>query len=338
VKRTFIHIGYPKCASSALQIAFFTPHPELFYLGPHRVGLSFGYYNDDVKALAEVHWRLMKDFGYDREWAVNVIGECYEAFLASNKSRMGLSFEGFSYTHNHDIDVTQKAQRLADVFGPDTRIVMIIRNQFDLIKSLYRELIVGGLTSSFHKFASDIFYNKFRSFIYDLDYFKMYNLYAHHFGAENVLVLPYEQLQSDSEDFLNMLSTHIGVRCTMARIPRLNESESDAVYEHFRELSMTYRHGMGLSISQPIYQFRYEEYIRDVERVPVQPNSDIEKALHPILWHKAMEIARDNPHRKIQYDMPTYVEQWLTEYYGQANANLARIAKLPLESLGYILH
>ena len=149
MKEAFIHIGYPKCASSAIQLGFFAKHPDLFYLGPHNVGRSFEYYNDDVKALVEVHWRLMKDFGYDPEWAFKVIAECYKAFYASKKIRIGLSFEGLSYTHHHDVDVTQKAQRLADVFGRGTKIIIVIREQFELIKSLYREIILGGLISYF---------------------------------------------------------------------------------------------------------------------------------------------------------------------------------------------
>ena len=69
----------------------------------------------------------------------------------------------------------------------------------------------------------------------------------------------------------------------------------------------------------------------------MQPNTDIERDLHRILLDKAGEIARDNPNRKIQYDMPSFVEKWLAKYYGQANRNLMKATGLPLEQLGYMM-
>src|SRR5438105_4578457 len=32
-KPTFVHIGYPKCASTSLQIDLFRKHPEVYFLG-----------------------------------------------------------------------------------------------------------------------------------------------------------------------------------------------------------------------------------------------------------------------------------------------------------------
>src|SRR5437868_1207204 len=149
MKNSFIHIGYPKSASTALQVNFFSKHPELFYLGPYAGGLSFNWYNSDFKNLTEIDWRIMKDFGYSHVKARRIVDTCYKDFLNSDKKKFGFSFESLSFTMHHDIDVTQKAARLADIFGHDTKIIIVIRNQFDLIKSLYKELIGVGLTSSF---------------------------------------------------------------------------------------------------------------------------------------------------------------------------------------------
>ena len=168
---------------------FLSNHPDLFYLGLYTGGLSFEYYNKEIKNLVEVDWRIMKDFGYDKR-AIGVILQCHKDFLASGKQVFGFSFESLAFTMHHDIDVTQKAQRLVAAFGKGTKIVIVIRNQFDLIRSLYRELIVVGLSSSFYKFTSDMSYNQFRSFIYDFNFSQMHELYADLFGADNVLVLP----------------------------------------------------------------------------------------------------------------------------------------------------
>jgi hypothetical protein len=335
LENAFIHIGYPKCASTALQVNYFTKHPELFYLGPYNGGLTFDYYNSDVTNLVEIDWRLMKDFGYDREKAANTIRKCHRDFLASRKKKFGFSFESLAFTMHHDIDVTQKAQRMAEVFGHGTKIVIVIRNQFDLIKSLYRELIIVGLTSTYHKFISDIFYNKFRSFVFDFNFFKMHGLYAQHFGAENVLVLPYEQLKHEPKAFFEALSGHLGVKPgIITSIPRENESRSEAFYEHYREMNNAVRHGVGLGVGEPVNQYRYSEYFREVDGIAPPPTAEVDMKMMPLLRDLALEKAR-NSKLKIQYDMPPDIEQWLTHYYGQSNAELAKAVNLPLEKMGY---
>jgi len=160
MKDAFVHIGYPKCASTALQSNFFSQLPEVFYLGPYTGGVIFPYYNDDIKYTVEVDWRLMKDFGYDQAKAAGVIEICYDDFLASGRKTFGFSSEALVFTLHHDIDVTQKAARLFNILGHDTKIIMVIRRQFDLIRSIYRNMILIGLTSSFSKFVSDMVYNK----------------------------------------------------------------------------------------------------------------------------------------------------------------------------------
>lgn len=336
MKNTFIHIGYPKCASTALQTGFFTPHPELFYLGPYNGGLSFGFHNKEFKRLVEIEWRLMKDFGYDEVHAKSVVKQCYKDFLVSGKRKFGFSFESFAFTMHHDIDVTQKAARLAKIFGRGTKIIMITRNQFDLLKSYYREMIVVGLTASYYKFISDIFYNKFRSIVFDFNFYKMYQLYAGHFGPENVLVLPYEYLKTNSQKFFELLAAHIGVTCNVTGIPHANESQNEAFYEHFRELNSTFRHSLGLAINEPVNQYRYSDYFREVDGIDPPPGADLEQSIHPLLWTNAMEKSRTSS-LKIQYEMPMAVGEWLTRYYGKSNQLLASSSGLPLKELGYVV-
>ena len=159
----FIHIGYAKSASTALQKNYFSRHPDLFYLGPYDGGHSSTYHNALVKCAVEVDLRLMKDFGYDEARVRSVFDGCYEDFRRSGRKRIGISSEGFTITVHADIDVTQKARRLRSLFGADAKIIMVIRNQFAFLRSMYRAMIVVGLSSSFQQYLRDLFYNQGRT-------------------------------------------------------------------------------------------------------------------------------------------------------------------------------
>ena len=96
----------------------------------------------------------------------------------------------------------------------------------------------------------------------------------------------------------------------MTSIPHKNESQNDAFYVHFRELNVTFRHHMGLSISEPVNQYRYREYSEGMEGIEPPPNAELEHTIHPLLWSNAMDKSRTST-LKLRSDMPAPVEQWL---------------------------
>jgi hypothetical protein len=334
MENSFVHIGYPKSGSTSMQLDYFSRHPELFYLGPSTGGNDSAYYNAEIKYAIEIDLRVMKDFGYDPDRVRNVFESCHELFRTSGRKRFGFSSEGLSFTFHHDIDVTQKAERLLRIFGPTAKIIIVIRNQFALLRSLYRNSVVVGYSGTFQQFISDAFYNKGRSFIYDFDYHKMHSLYCDLFGKENVLVVPMEQLMSDSGAFCDIISDHIGVSRAVRDIGIKNRSQSDVFYLCLRELNAEYRSYMSASITQPIAQSRYLDYFSDVLGAPEPMKARFEGKLLDLLWTTAMDVTHGQK-GKIDFSVPEFIGDWLVDYYGAANEMLSMKTGLDLCALGY---
>lgn len=334
LENSFIHIGYPKSASTALQLGYFSRHPELFYLGPSTGGNDSAYHNAEIKNAIEADLRVVKDFAYDSARVRRAFESCHKLFLASGRKRFGFSSEGLSFTMHHDIDVTQKAERLERIFGPGTKIIIVIRNQFALLPSLYRTNVVVGYGGTFQQFVTDAFYNKGRSFVHDFDYHKMHRLYSDLFGEKNVLVVPMEKLKSDPATFCDAISDHVGVSRAVRDLEVRNESQSDAFYLCLRELNAEHRSYMNAGVTEPVAQSRYLEYFSGVLGAPEPIKARFEGQLLDLLWTTAADASRSQQ-KKMDCSLPEFIGDWLTDFYGAANQKLSVETGLDLSQLGY---
>lgn len=198
VPSPLIHIGYHKTASSWLQRRVFPNAPSLHYAaGPHEPGSplrnlffetnSFDYDPDKARKFLEPR---IKDPG-DR---VPVISH--------------ERFSGGPYSGGHDSKLT--AHRLHEIF-PDARILLVIREQSDMLLSMYKQYIQAGGGASFSQFITPrTGAGSIASFRLDyLEYHRLIGCYQRLFGADDVLVLPYEILRRDPADFLSRIGAFL---------------------------------------------------------------------------------------------------------------------------------
>lgn len=198
MKTRFVHIGYPKNLSSTLQADFFNKHPDLLFLGI-KGGTSIDYIDDEVELAMETYLLYAKDFKYEEK--KQKIRQVFENWFKKAEKKRGVKAVGlslellcFSFSSDH-IDVTTKAKRLREIFGNKTKIIMIIRQQWDLLRSLYRECVKIGYAQTFMAFIDYAYKYQDRNFLYDFCYDKTYDLYVDLFGKENMLVLPIESVR-----------------------------------------------------------------------------------------------------------------------------------------------
>ena len=181
-KQRLIHIGFPKCMSTALQRDFFSMHPDIYYLGNGGFNNEHGWVDDGVAALLEVGLRYEPELQFDDKWALDVLGEHFDRFdNMPDKKLLCLSSESMSFTMNYDIDPMLKASRLQRLFGENTRILIIIRNQLDLFRSYYFECVRGGYPGFFHEFLEFHYYYRFHSILTNMFYDKILLPHRHLF-------------------------------------------------------------------------------------------------------------------------------------------------------------
>ena len=192
MKEILIHIGYPKTGSSWLQKYIFNSESmkiknisrglilkEIF--SPHD--LDFNIKNTATKFNNEI--QNIKDNGY-----VPVIS--HELLSGHPKSGGYNSF--------------QIALRLKSIF-PNAKILIVIRNQIDMIYSSYVQYIKVGGTCSISRFLTPP--EDYRIPLFDYKYFeyhRLIGLYIELFNRDNVLALPYELFVHDPENFLKKIS------------------------------------------------------------------------------------------------------------------------------------
>lgn len=84
--------------------------------------------------------------------------------------------------------------RLRQIFENQVTILLIIRNQFDWIRSYYLEQLAGGIYVSFDEFLKQQFLNKQTSIFAKLNYYNLVKYYRKFFGDENVKVFLFEEM------------------------------------------------------------------------------------------------------------------------------------------------
>ncbi len=190
-----IHIGYHKTATTWLQKLIFADD---------KIGFSTPFNVREIKkALVLPHdldfnAQSCHDFFYPK------INETIDKHLIPVISEERLSGQ----PHSGGFDSKTIAERLATVF-PNAKILIIIREQQDIILSCYNQYIKGGgvdslsnyINASNHDFLKPIPLFNLKHFMYH----RLIEYYIQLFGKENVLVLPYEILLDSPNEFMSKI-------------------------------------------------------------------------------------------------------------------------------------
>lgn len=245
-KQRLLHVGYPKCMSTSLQRDFFAKHPEVYFLGSQYPDTAHGWISDEMASIGEVGLRYAKDLVFDRAAAKRYLQKHFDSFEADTARKLlCFSSESMAFTMHYDIDVVTKAQRLRDLFGPDCKVLMIIRNQLDLFRSYYYECVRSGYPGYFGEFIEYNYFHQFRSIFSDLLYDRLFDVYVNLFGKDNVIVLPMEDLVRNMSMELKMLSQKIGVSEIDFDLIQHNSSSDKKYLQAVRLLNEKFPNNMG---------------------------------------------------------------------------------------------
>ncbi len=202
------HIGMPKTATSYLQKNFY-PNLNLHYLGKHYDSKTKD--KDFAKIFSELFStqafadtdRLYRDIKSKMPDSSIIL---YSNELMSGTSRINF------------LNSFQISYHLKECFE-NPKIIFVIRKQDSFIESIYRQAIRGGYSGSLKSFIN-YKRGKFNKStpgkggwmdIYSLDYFRWAEHYRELFKEDNILILPYEKLKSNRDEFLKDIADFIGV-------------------------------------------------------------------------------------------------------------------------------
>jgi hypothetical protein len=187
--KTIIHIGYPKTAT--------TWFIKQFY--PKVKNASVIYYDDISFDMTEgqAYFNIKPD-------KLNTAKELQIIMTHIFSGLVNGSWENGKYRFFF-------VEHLKKMF-PDATIVLFIRNQFDLITSLYSSYLKRGCTFKIDKLFTEDLMAKGNTVHYEfLDYLNLICLYQENFGKDRVRVYVYEDLLKDNTVFLKNYISHFGL-------------------------------------------------------------------------------------------------------------------------------
>lgn len=252
--QVYIHIGYPKNASTMLQTDIFPNLPGVVYCGRH-------YGTERAFATAgldeAIHSISFEDsIRYDADKVKTQIMGALNEMVPDADGKVLISWEAF--THNV-ADRGLIAARLKDLF-PAAKVLFVIRNQLDSIESMYYFLVAqagkninpaygGPSVRSLKAWLSDQEDFVYRSYLETLKYDEMYSLYVKLFTAENVKILLFEDLKDSPQAFLDELGDFLSVQnIPITLMQQRNSRSSAAMGQAFKFRNLLRNNGFTLSV------------------------------------------------------------------------------------------
>lgn len=329
----YVHIGYPKCASTSLQYFYFTRHPEMYHLGWGCSHTPSGWVTDDVAAAFEVDMRMAKTRQYRPEVTRAAIGQHFEWAEKLDYKAVGVSWESLCFTLVYDVDVALKAARLFHAFGKGTKIVVVLRNQLQLIRSMYFELVRGGMSKTFEEYLEFLYYWRFTGMTTDLLYDDVLATFAALFGADNIVLVPFESLAEDNARELKRISGFLGLSDAVQTLGRLNATEDLRVLERVRKLNAGESHDFGAPLFSHLYPGKMAAYWAR-EGLEFPESARVAMSMREKHFSRAQgEVDDTSPELDTTYP-PTW-ESRFASFYAGSNRKVGERWGLDLGALGY---
>jgi len=246
--KVLVHIGYPKCMSTSLQMSFFNHHEGINFSG---VGINdpISYKNKEIEYIFEILLKYSRRSHFEDKklWAQEVIKE----FIDNDKLNVFSSeYLAMSITPQ-EIDPDDKIDRVCEIFsGLSPEVLVITREKEYLIRSFYGELVKLGYCESYNEYASWIENFSDRNFIKDLDFdWKIEHLEKR---FSKVHTLDFDDIKSDHKKIHDFFKKNYNLEENhYIEIKNENPSFSSLQIEEIRLENEKKRRGIGRGILYP---------------------------------------------------------------------------------------
>lgn len=308
------------------------PAPLLIHIGLHKTGstwLQQAIFNDAARGftteLDTPRHQLVHDFvlpdplAYDPQDARALYLPNIAAAEAGGRTLV-LSHERLSgYPSSGGYDRGLIAERLHASF-PEAKILIVLREQRALIRSMYSQHITDGGNGTLDQFL----YRPERGlgrrpwFNFDMYAFdRLIELYRRLFGPDRVLVLAYEHLNADSQGFVDAISAFCGQPAVAVnnRIPRNRR-----------------RIWMMQEVQRRLNGWFYDNELSPGALVHVQRFAGRFATMEPLF--RALVPGRLD--RRMQAKLQRRVDREVGDHFAESNARTAALTGIDLAGFGYM--
>lgn len=312
--KTYIHIGYPKNASTTMQTDIFPNIEGACYIG-RLYGSGKKFLTPNVQeAMRLIATSDSVDFSKDnvQKRMKNSIRK-----MAGENEKLIISWEAFT---NNVSDRGLMAERLKCLF-PEAKILIVIRNQMDALRSMYSFMvrergeninISYGRPSvaSFEQWIADQEAFLPRSYLLTLRYYELISYYWKLFGKDNTTVLFFEDLVRSPDKFFEQLACYFDVEsigyASKPSEPKRNKSPSGKALSYYRLRGAL-------------------------------PNVQLSKFLPKVIAHRWHEFLSNNSGKHAGPELPPVMRERIMGMYREGNRKLQHELQRNLADLGYVV-
>lgn len=255
-----------------MQRNYFSQHKDI-YFGGAGIKSNIDYVNSEINLLLESGILYFNDYLYNKEIKrfKKAIKDFYISCGNESKSVSGLSSEHLIFNFSpQSVDYQQKIKRIHELFGPEIKIILILRNQMSLIKSIYKEFLRMGYIYTYSEFINWIYKFQDRNFYYELMYGEVIDYICNYFPKENLFIDWFENYKNsdyvDLHKLFTRISSFLGVSDQEFDISNHNPSISDGQISSQIIANKEYRHDYGLTHLEGLEDHRrriyFNEYLR----------------------------------------------------------------------------
>ena len=315
----FLHVGFPKAASSFLQQRYFTQENGFHNLlehGPH-----------DWRRFIQ-HQLLSAQSSFYQSTSPPV------PKLVSPGICVGLSCEDIACS---PIDYSLVLARWKEIF-PDSRVLIISRSQPDLVFSWFVQYVRAGYFRNIGDFTSELIWNAQQSLWGTLKFDRILELTTSYF--QEVKLIPYELLGSDFQSFSAQLNYFFDRKASLENI-NVRPTLSDRQLKIMRMLNNGFKHGLGLRLFQPLPPYvigSQREIANQVEGPPLNRKNTLRRKRIREWSHRinsAMELAHISGVDKMRQRYLREYGDLFIEEFAESNQNLSEMISVDLGALGY---
>jgi hypothetical protein len=312
-KKVVLHIGLPKTGTTWLQNYFFPKQKGIHYIdvSPQNYPTK---QHPVVKELVRVANISVENF--DKKSLHTTVNKIHGYFvdgvnLLSNENY----FTGMPETVSKEslLNITRNLHTLF----PELKIIIIIRNQIELLSSFYLQKLFNSYENrTFGQFLIDIK----NSLIPYLTYLELVENWLIELGKDNVYVSTYEDFKANKFQFLSDMSSFIGIKnpviCLNKNKLYINQS---------------------LSPYSSVIALLANKLYWTLNKTRILPIIKIGKSLNRAVIHFNKQWVDSILHKKInlgsQLNYPS--KGHLKNYYKETNKKLSKLIKIDLKKYGY---
>ncbi len=218
--RVLIHLGYPRTGTTFLQKNIFPIHRQINFLGPNN------YHNIDEVKITQSDLNLLSTTNNEFDLNNKIINETDKNFIQyfdENKLNV-ISTEAYTMFQNvlYDFKDLRYFEILINKKYKNVKFdfLIVLRNQYELIKSIYHfnyhkisEILrIKDFKLIFNLLESEIpdRYNfPLNQFLHNYDFYRLHNKLLSKFNNSKIKYLFYEDFKLDKNNFSDNLSSFL---------------------------------------------------------------------------------------------------------------------------------